>query len=170
VKGHVVSYPPGSFLGSHSDISAEYIYGVHKTTNELALRNVISTVVYMNTPNSNKTSSFTGGNHVFDHLGIEVTPSCGDILFFPSNYVAAHHVEPTVSGVRLSYLGWYSQGTPNSKVGEDVIDPLLNPDIASICTNLYMPSLRDAYRAFLLESGYSKDSPQFRATCIGGNE
>jgi len=170
VKGHVVAYPSGAFLGPHSDISAEYVYGVHKTSNELALRNVISTVTYLNTSGTSSTTSFRGGDHVFEHLGIRITPSRGDILFFPSNYVAAHRVEPSYEGMRLSYLGWYSQGTPNPAVGEDVIDPLTQPDGANCSTNVYMPTLRDDYRRFLLDNGFTIDSPQYRSTNIGSQD
>lgn len=170
VKGHVVAYPDGAFLGPHSDISAEYVYGVHKTSNELALRNVVSTVTYLNSADVDSPSSFTGGAHAFEHMDIKITPKAGDVLFFPSNYVAAHRVEPTFSGTRLSYLGWYSQGTPNRDVGEDVIDPLVNASGAETSTNVYLPTLRDDYRKFLLNHGYDENSPQYRATKIGSND
>ena len=171
VKGHLVSYTPGVYLGPHSDISAEYAYGVHRTSQQLALRNVITSLVYLNSstrdiqPNA---SSFSGGEHVFSYLDITYTPHAGDILMFPSNYMAAHEVLPVVSGRRISYLGWYSQGTPNPDVGEDVCDPINNPDGAVVSTNVYMPSLRDDYRNFLLERGHTFDSEQYRATNLNG--
>lgn len=170
VKGHVVAYPDSAFLGPHSDISAEYVYGVHKTNNELALRNIVSTVTYLNSANTDSRSSFTGGAHAFEHMEVKITPKAGSILFFPSNYVAAHRVEPTFSGTRLSYLGWYSQGTPNPHVGEDVMDPLVNPSQARTSTNVYLPTLREDYRKFLLSNGYDENSPQYRATKIGSND
>lgn len=171
VKGHLVSYTPGVYLGPHSDISAEYAYGVHQTSQQLALRNVITSLVYLNSSTSHiqpNANSFSGGEHVFSYLDITYAPRAGDILMFPSNYMAAHEVLPVVSGRRISYLGWYSQGTPNADVGEDVCDPLKNPNGAIVSTNVYMPSLRDDYRTFLLERGHNCDSEQYRATNISG--
>jgi len=171
VKGHLVSYSPGVYLGPHSDISAEYVYGVHQTSQELALRNVITSLVYFNSSineNSSDNCDFTGGEHIFNYLGIEYSPRAGDVMMFPSNYMAAHEVRPVVSGRRISYLGWYSQGTPNQEVGESVCDPKINPDGARISTNVYMPTLRDDYREFLKSRGYDESSEQFNATRLVG--
>lgn len=165
VKGHIVSYGPDVYLGSHSDISAEYVYGVHKTSNELALRNVVSAIVYLNSSEDNPGQfDFSRGHHLFDTLRIEIQPKQGDILFFPSNYVAAHQVMPVGSGTRLSYLGWYCQGTPNKEVNEDVVDPNENPHGAAVSTNVYLPNMRADYRNFLLSRGYSTASTQYKTT------
>jgi hypothetical protein len=171
VKGHIVSYGPDVYLGSHSDISAEYIYGVHKTNHELALRNVITSLVYLNdsvdTDSELNEYNYTKGHHYFNYLDIEYKPKAGDILMFPSNYIAAHEVKPVGSGVRFSYLGWYSQGTPNPSVNEEVCDPVLNPGAAAVGTNIYMPDLRDNYRRYLKSKGYSEYSDQYKVTNFG---
>lgn len=167
VKGHLVSYEPGVYLGPHSDISAEYVYGVHKTSQQLALRNVITSIVYFNSFGEN-TFGFTGGEHYFNYLDIRYKPMAGDLMMFPSNYMAAHEVLPVETGRRISYLGWYSQGTPNPSVGEDVCDPRSNPDGAMISTNVYMPALRENYRSFLKSRGYDESSEQFMATKLVG--
>jgi hypothetical protein len=169
VKGHLVSYAPGVYLGPHSDISAEYVYGVHRTSQELALRNVITSIVYLNS-SGNGEFEFMGGEHVFNYLDIRYTPKVGDVMMFPSNYMAAHEVLPVTQGRRISYLGWYSQGTPNSIVGEDVCDPSVNPEGARMSTNVYMPSLREDYRSFLRERGYDESSEQFNVTRLVGQE
>ena len=170
VKGHVVSYGDGVYLGSHSDISAEYIYGVHRTSQELALRNVVSNVTYLNSSVSEAEldgTNFTEGTHNFNYLDIDpIIPEAGTIIFFPSNYVAAHEVRPVGKGRRMSYLGWYSQGTPNPAVREDVVDPLQNPEGAEVSTNVWMPTLREDYRAFLDERGYDHNSEQYRTTLL----
>jgi hypothetical protein len=171
VKGHVVSYGDGVYLGSHSDISAEYIYGVHRTPQELALRSVVSTVTYLNSSvdaDDLNGRNFTQGLHNFNYLKDvgTITPERGSILFFPSNFVAGHEVLPVGKGRRLSYLGWYSQGTPNSEVREDVCDPLLNPEGAENSTNVWMPTLREDYRTYLEEAGFDKSSEQYRVTLI----
>jgi len=166
VKGHIVSYGPNVYLGSHSDISAEYVYGVHQTSHELALRNVITSLVYLNSSVDSDPDeySYTDGHHYFNYLDIDIKPQAGDILMFPSNYMAAHEVKPVGTGTRISYLGWYSQGTPNPAVNEDVCDPLKDPQIAEISTNLYMPTLREDYRSFLKSKGYEENSDQYKVT------
>lgn len=168
VKGHIVSYKKDVYLGSHSDISAEYVYGVHQTNNELALRNVISCIVYVNDcvddDNLLDGTNFTGGHHYFNYLDIDYSPKAGDIMMFPANYMAAHEVQPVNSGHRVSYLGWYSQGTPNPAVFEAVCDPLKDPELGRISTNVYLPSLREDYRSYLLSKGYSESSDQYKVT------
>ena len=171
VKGHVVSYSDGVYLGSHSDISAEYIYGVHRTPQELALRSVVSTVTYLNssvTDTDRTDRNFTEGYHQFNYLKdiSPIRPEQGSIIFFPSNYMAGHEVLPVGTGRRLSYLGWYSQGTPNPEVMEDVCDPNENPEGAASSTNVWMPTLREDYRAYLEEAGFDKSSEQYRVTMI----
>jgi len=140
VKGHVVAYldKNKSFLGEHSDTSADYEYGQPHPANQLAQRNNVSCIVYFN----NSGEHFMGGNHYFTYLDIEYSPNRGDILFFPSNYMAAHEVKPVNSGTRYSYLGWYCYGSPNEKYDESVIDPAEFPDVAQYSTNVYMPTLK----------------------------
>lgn len=166
VKGHIVQYKSGVYLGSHSDVSADYVYGVWTPVDQLATRNTVSTVFYLNDCVENEDElngkNFTGGHHYFNYLDIDFRPSRGDILFFPSNYMAAHEVRPVISGERYSYLGWYSHGTPNKEVGESVTDPIKEPEMAKTSTNLYMPSLMDDYKKFLKENGYSEYSEHFR--------
>lgn len=168
VKGHVVSYKENVYLGSHSDISAEYVYGVHQTSNELALRNVISCIVYVNSSVDSESeltdNTFIGGHHYFNYLDIDCQPKSGDIMMFPSNYVAAHEVKPVTKGHRISYLGWYSQGTPNPAVNEDVCDPIKDPEVAKISTNVYLPTLREDYRNYLTKKGYTKTDKQYQVT------
>lgn len=168
VKGHILQYPSGVYLGSHSDISADYIYGVLEPPDQLALRNVITSLVYFNDsvdslekPNA---LEYVGGHHYFNYLNITYKPKKGDILFFPSNYMAAHEVLPVSDGFRYSYLGWYSQGTPNPNVHEYVADPIKDPEIAKKATNIYMTNLRKDFQDHLLKEGYSEDSHQYYIT------
>jgi hypothetical protein len=168
VKGHLLKYEKNVYLGSHSDISADYIYGIHEPSDQLALRNVISSLVYFNSSVEEKEyvkgSNFIGGNHYFNYLDIEYKPNQGDIMMFPSNYVAAHEVRPVKEGSRFTYLGWYSQGTPNEKVHEYVADPNLDPSVAEKATNVYMPTLASDLRNFFTEKGYDESSEQMRVT------
>lgn len=168
VKGHILQYPKGVYLGSHSDISADYIYGVLEPSDQLALRNVITSLVYFNDSVDNMEevdeNQYVGGHHYFNYLDIKYQPKAGDILMFPSNYMAAHEVLPVTKGVRYSYLGWYSQGTPNPNVHEYVADPIEQPDLAKKSTNVYMPTIRQDFQNYLLKEGYSENSPQYYIT------
>jgi hypothetical protein len=146
VKGHFVSYSPtkgGLYLGIHGDTSADYAYGFDHPKQQLATRNSVSCLIYLNdcvdTEEELNGKNFTGGHHHFNYLNITYKPQKGDILMFPSNYVAAHEVRTVTGGHRYSYLGWYAHGTPNQSVGEYVVDPSVNTS----ATNVYMPSLRE---------------------------
>lgn len=145
VKGHLVSYSKqhgGEFLGPHSDTSADYAYGFPEPSDQLATRNTLSCVVYLN-------ENFVGGHHYFNYLNIDYVPRTGDILMFPANYVAAHEVTPVTAGSRYSYLGWYAHGSPNPAVNEHIVDPLKDPELAKTATNVYMPKLRENFAEYL---------------------
>ena len=144
VKGHLVSYSAErqEFLGQHSDTSADYAYGFPEPTSQLATKNTVSCVVYLN-------EDFVGGHHYFNYLGIDIEPKIGTIIMFPSNFVAAHEITPLESGVRYSYLGWYSHGSPNKELNESIIDPLKEPDLAKSATNVYLPNLRQDFKQHL---------------------
>jgi hypothetical protein len=160
VKGHIVSYSSehgGTFLGSHSDTSADYSYGFPHPVDQLATRNTVSCIVYLN-------DNFEGGQHYFNYLDIEYTPKAGDILMFPSNYMAAHEVRPIISGSRYTYLGWYSHGSPNTDYNESVEDPEKNPDSARYATNVYMTNLRKDFKKLLDSMG--QDAPQHAVALV----
>jgi hypothetical protein len=158
VKGHIVSYSKekgGVFLGQHSDNSVDYAYGIGAPADEMPTRNSISAIVYLNDQVESEDqldeTNFVGGNHTFNYLDISYSPSKGDIMMFPSNYMAAHMVEKVTAGTRYTYLGWYSHGTPNPAVGESVVDPATEPDSAKVSTNVLMPTLREDFRKYLEE-------------------
>lgn len=144
IKSHIVAYPEGSYLGMHSDVSTDYEYGKPHPVDQLATRNTVSVVAYLNDCVDDESqldgSNFTGGLHHFCYLDITHKPQKGDMLFFPSNYMAAHEVQRVTGGWRYSYLGWYCQGTPNPAVREEVCDPGLNEEMAKWSTNVYMQS------------------------------
>lgn len=168
VKGHIVQYKKDVYLGSHSDVSADYIYDVWTPKDQLATRNTISNVFYLtscvDTTEELDGTNFIGGHHYFNYLDIDVKPNRGDLLMFPSNFMAAHEVKPVQDGERYSYLGWYSHGTPNPEVGESVVDPGKEVEMAKNATNLYMPNLVPDYRNYLLSKGYDESSEQFNLT------
>jgi hypothetical protein len=171
VKGHIVGYGPGVYLGSHSDTSADYVYGLSHPADQLATRNTVSCIAYINdsvdSAEELSESNFTGGEHYFDFLDITYRPSKGDILMFPSNFIASHEVKPVTGGLRFSYLGWYAHGTPNNDVSEYVNDPILEPEIAITSTNLYMPTLREDFQEYLLSVGHDKNTLPYSITTVG---
>lgn len=168
VKGHFLEYNKDVYLGSHSDISADYIYGILEPKNQLALRNVVTNLVYLNDSVDSSEeldgSNFIGGSHFFNYFDIEYKPKKGDILMFPSNYMAAHEIKMVLEGKRYSYLGWYSQGTPNPVVHESVTDPIKDPVGAISDTNIYLPTLAEDFRNYLLLKGYDEHSDKFGIT------
>jgi hypothetical protein len=158
VKGHLVSYSTqygGSFLGPHSDTSADYAYGYPHPGNQLATRNSVSCVVYIN-------DDFDGGHHYFNYLDIDYKPNSGDILMFPANYMASHEVTPIINGSRYSYLGWYAQGSPNKEVNEHIVDPATDPELAKTATNVYMPTLREDFKNYLDSIDHDKSSHAYQ--------
>lgn len=171
VKGHIVGYGPGVYLGTHSDTSADYIYGLPHPSDQLATRNTLSCIVYINdsveSADSMSDSEFVGGEHYFDFLGITYKPQKGDVLMFPSNFIASHEVKPTLAGLRLSYLGWYAHGTPNKLVNEDVIDPNEDPNGAIVSTNVYLPKLREDFQNYLVSAGHDKNTLPYSITTVG---
>ena len=162
VKGHIVKYEDkySQYLGTHSDTSADYVYGYPHPSDQLATRNTVSCIVYINDCSDGMDeitkNSFSGGHHYFDYLDIRYIPRKGDILMFPSNFIASHMVETVSRGERYSYLGWYSHGSPNEKHNESIIDPNENPEMAVIGTNIYMPTLRDDFKKYIEELGKEK--------------
>jgi 2OG-Fe(II) oxygenase superfamily len=153
VKGHLVSYSTeygGEFLGAHSDTSADYMYGLPHPSDQLATRNTVSVVLYLN-------EDFDGGHHYFNYYDIDYVPKTGDILMFPSNYMAAHEVTPIIKGSRYSYLGWYSHGSPNPATNEHIVDPEKEPEMAKTATNVYMPQLRQQFMEYLEKIGIDEN-------------
>lgn len=168
VKGHFLKYNEGVYLGTHSDISADYIYGIWEPKDQLALRSVVTNLFYLNDHVEDKSlldgTNFSGGEHYFNYFDITYKPKKGDLLLFPSNYMGAHEVKMVTGGERYSYLGWYSQGTPNPAVNESVTDPIKDPENAQYDTNIYMPNLAQDFRDYLISKGYHELSDKFQIT------
>jgi hypothetical protein len=165
VKGHVVSYRSGVYLGAHSDTSADYVYGLPEPSDQLATRNTTTVLIYLNncveSDGQSACESFSGGHHYFNYLDIDITPKTGDVIMFPANYMATHEVLPVTSGVRYSYLGWYAHGTPNPATNEHVVDPASDSALAASATNVYMPSLRNDFIALVKDSNKEVSIPGF---------
>jgi hypothetical protein len=78
---------------------------------------------------------------------------------FPSNFIAAHEVRPVTHGSRYTYLGWYAHGSPNAAVNEFIADPITEPELAKSSTNVYMPTLREDLRKYMVDTNVNKNWP-----------
>jgi hypothetical protein len=73
---------------------------------------VLSTVGYLN-------DNYDGGEIYFPYIDIEVKPTAGSVLFFPSNFIFVHTVKPIQSGYRYAVPQWYhSLKVPRMSTGE----------------------------------------------------
>lgn len=99
------AYPPGIGLKMHSDDH------VLKPDGNMLTRDVqrgITAILYLN-------SEFEGGEIHFPKQGVELRPSAGTLLIFPSNRNFPHEVKPIVRGYRYSYQRIY--GILNGRTG-----------------------------------------------------
>lgn len=68
---------------------------------------VVTAIAYLNDSYSERNNSFTGGEIVFDQIGVTVAPKAGQVLVFPSNYLFSHSVNNVTSGVRYAATRFY---------------------------------------------------------------
>ena len=83
---HLLRYDEGGYLPPHQD------QGVSTR--------VLSVLIYLN-------DDYEGGELEFPQSGIKIKPSAGSIIFFPSNFLYVHTVNPIISGKRYSLPNWY---------------------------------------------------------------
>lgn len=128
-RGHILRYGDGGRLGCHADNDTNYkvTKGVrYMPKGMVASRQTCGALVYFNdhveSEDELNGKNFTGGNLRFVHLGISYKPQKGDIIFFPTNYVASHDVESMGKGVRYSYLTFFGQGDNDLKAGIVVVE------------------------------------------------
>jgi hypothetical protein len=164
-RGHITQYKSKVYMGPHADIQTDYMYGLPHPSQQLAMKNVVGSIFYINDSVSSQDElndkNFVAGSHYFPYLDIEYFPKKGDILMFPSDYMAAHQIKQTEGGVRYAYLGWYCHGSPNQALGENVVDPLQDPATAATAVNVYLPFLRQDYLKHLEGKEYLPDSLQY---------
>lgn len=102
--GHVAAYKTGSSLGPHSDNDVNYS-PKSIPIDQTSVHHTVSTVTVLN-------DEFEGGEIVFPYLDLRIELKKGDIIFFPSNYVATHRIAKVTGGTRLSYVSWFGHGSP----------------------------------------------------------
>jgi hypothetical protein len=83
---HLLRYDEGGYLPPHQD------QGVSTR--------VLSVLIYLN-------DNYEGGEIEFPQSGIKIRPSAGSLIFFPSNFLYVHTVNPLISGTRYALPNWY---------------------------------------------------------------
>lgn len=157
-RGHVLRYGDGGILGCHADNDTNY-----KVTNGIrymprgmvASRQTCGSLIYLNdcvdTEDELNGKNFTGGYLRFVHLGITYKPQRGDIIFFPTNFVAAHDVQKMGKGVRYSYLSFFGQGADD--VPANIV--ITEPDKSfEWCPAVWLNNIYDDYERYC-KSPYS---------------
>lgn len=99
------AYSVGVGLKVHTD---DHVLGTDGRILKLDVQRGITAVLYLN-------SEFDGGEIHFPKQGIELRPSAGTLVIFPSNRNFPHEVKPIVHGQRYSYQRIY--GILNGRAG-----------------------------------------------------
>jgi len=143
-QGHVVAYSAGSSFGLHCDNDVNYKPGAIPDQ-QLAIRNVVGAILYFNNSydsvDKKDKHGYTGGEIVFPYANVKYRPRSGDLIMFPSNYLATHEVLSCNDGYRYGYVGYFAQGSEDEKRGihirakSNVIDS----------GQVWMPELFDDY-------------------------
>lgn len=160
-RGHVLRYADQGILGSHCDNDTNYKVtgGVrYMPRGQMAARQTCGCLVYLNDSVDDEAeldgTNFTGGTLRFFHLGIEYKPKKGDIVFFPTNYMASHDVTRMNAGVRYSYLCFFGQGSPHRDANIDIVEP---EDSFDWCPAMWMNNIYDDYERYC-KSDFSRFS------------
>ena len=151
-RGHILRYGDNGILGTHADNDTNY-----KVTNGVrymprgmvASRQTCGALIYLNdcveTEEEINGRNFTGGALQFVHLGIKYKPKRGDIIFFPTNYVASHNVERMGKGVRYSYLTFFGQGADDAPANIRIAEPEASFEW---CPPVWLNNIYDDYEKY----------------------
>jgi len=158
-RGHILRYGDGGILGCHADNDTNYkvTKGIrYMPKGMVASRQTCGALIYLNdcvdSEDQLNGKNFTGGHLRFVHLNISYKPQKGDIIFFPTNYVAAHDVERMGKGVRYSYLTFFGQGA--SDLSSNIV--ITEPDQSfEWCPPVWLNNIYDDYEKYCRTS-YSR--------------
>jgi len=177
-RGHILRYIDEGILGSHCDNDTNY-----KVTNgvrymprgQVAARQTCGALVYLNDCVDDDSqldgTNFVGGHLRFFHLGIEYKPQKGDVIMFPTNYIASHDVTRMTAGIRYTYVSFYGQGSPDHNVHINIVEP---EDSFDWCPAMWMNQIYDDYERYCKSefSLYSQDevelgiNPVYQGRCV----
>jgi hypothetical protein len=144
-QGHVVAYSPGSAMGLHSDNDVNYQPNAVPDL-QLATRHVVGCIIYLNDSievdeYKNDSNDYVGGEIEFIYLGIKHKPMSGDLLIFPSNYLATHEVLDILSGYRFAYISYFSHGSEDIARGISPAGPSSG--------QVWVPEIFEDYKNYL---------------------
>jgi len=143
-RGHILRYDKGTFLGLHND-------------NDTNAKEKIDGTNYM------------GGELYFRYLDIDVSAKAGDIVIFPTNFVASHGVKEVTDGIRYAYLEFYSQGSPDANVRIEVVEP---NEMDDWCKPHWIDSIYDDYWEYAAKynSKVDSDNPIYSNRNLEGDD
>jgi hypothetical protein len=146
-------------MGFHSDNDVNYQPGAVPDL-QLATRHVVGCIVYFNdsveSVDEIQKYEYVGGELDFNYLNVCYKPKAGDIVFFPSNYMASHKVKDVKDGARYAYISYFSQGSPDVERGINPADSL--PLVMS--GQVWIPQLFNDYKQYLTEK-YGNTLPNY---------
>lgn len=171
-RGHVIRYDVGQELGIHNDNDSNF-----RSTNgerfipkgQVQMRQVVAVMLYVNDCVDEEDfdgTNYVGGELVFPYLGIEQKPKSGDIIIFPTNYMATHGVNPVRNGQRYCYLEFWSQGSSHDEVLVNIAEP---GEIDSWCRPHWIDSLYDDYSKYSVYSEFENPDLVNRANPVYQN-
>lgn len=149
-QGHVVAYSPDGAMGFHSDNDVNYQPGAIPDQ-QLATRHVVGCIIYFNDSVDSiddvKKYEYVGGELDFNYLDVCYKPKTGDIVFFPSNYMASHKVKDVKNGARYAYISYFSHGSPDPDHG---INPAIR--LTKIMSGqVWIPELFNDYKQYITD-------------------
>lgn len=152
-QGHIVAYGKGAKFGIHCDNDVNYQPGA-EPDQQLAIRNVLGGLIYFNNSVDSISSiknenDYIGGEIYFPYANYKYSPKAGDILMFPSNYLATHRVLECQYGERYAYVGYFAQGSNDEKRGINIRQPSNVIDSGQV----WMPTIMDDYIDHLKNKG-----------------
>jgi hypothetical protein len=156
-RGHVIRYDVGNYLGIHNDNDSNFRSsgGVrYIPKGQVQMRQVVAVMLYVNDcvdPEEFDGSNYSGGELTFPYLGIEQKPKSGDIVIFPTNYIATHGVNTVTHGQRYCYLEFWSQGSSHDEVLVNVAEP---NEVDSWCRPHWIDNLYDDYSRYSMFSEF----------------
>ena len=158
-QGHIVGYGKGGRFGKHCDNDINYQPGA-EPDQQLAIRNVLGGLIYFNNsvPSLDQVKNkndYVGGEITFPYADFTYSPKSGDVLMFPSNYLATHQVMECQEGERYAYVGYFSQGSNHIEKGVNIREPSDVMDSGQV----WMPRIVDDYLD-QIEKKYAKDDEQ----------
>jgi hypothetical protein len=146
-QGHVVAYSKGSAMGLHSDNDVNY--QPHAVPDlQLATRHVVGCIMYLNDSveaeeYKENSCDYVGGEIDFVYLGIKHKPRVGDLLIFPSNYLATHEVLEILDGYRFAYISYFSHGS------EDIARGIAPAGSSS--GQVWIPEVFEDYKNYIIQ-------------------